>query len=127
MTQHTPGPNEDGGLYVRTGEGTRALGIAMNGRATNGGWMGISVAQMALPKDTLTEDQINEFAALFADAPRLREINAELLAALKEINALDPMEINTLNYNDVDLERLNTSAVEAALIARAAIAKAEGK
>lgn len=91
MTQHTPGPRDDGGLYVYTGESGDAISVAMNGRGPNGGWTGISVARMSLP-DPLTRKQINEFAKMFAAAPetaaerdRLRETNAELLEALKQI------------------------------------------
>lgn len=62
---------------------------------------------------------------LQGDNARLREINAELLAALKEISDLDPLEINTSNYDHVDVEHLNQAAVSAGQIADAAVTKAE--
>ena len=88
---HTPGPRDDGGLYVHVDEEGDAISVAMNGRAPNGGWTGVSVARMALPKARwLTREQVNGFAAMFATAPataaerdRLLEVNAELLEALE--------------------------------------------
>ncbi len=53
-------------------------------------------------------------AALTAERDRLRE-------ALQAIDAIEPMEINPSNYSHDDVCELNANAVQAALIARAAL------
>lgn len=51
----------------------------------------------------------------------------EMLEALKAIDALEVMEINLSNYDHEIVCELNANAVQAALIARAAIASALGE
>jgi hypothetical protein len=59
--------------------------------------------------------------ALLADIDRLEAENKRLRDALEAIDAIEPLEINISNYWHDDVCLLNANAVEASLIAQAAL------
>jgi len=97
---------EIGTVYVHIDEDGNAVSVAMHG-GKPGAWQGISVARMATPSDARTQEQINDWARIFAAAP-------DMLAALQDIVKRNEIQ----HWFNLDL-------------ARAAIAKAcphsEGK
>jgi hypothetical protein len=115
---------EVGKWYVAQDEDGDAIAIAETARGPNGGWVGVDIARMPVPGKYKTRADINNHARLIAAAPetaaerdRLKEVNAELLAALK-----DAVDLTDNLYSHMTPEELSLVDVW-----RAAIAKAEGK
>lgn len=82
-----------GDLYIYTGETevidgketANAIAVAANGKGPNGGWIGISVAKMAIPSKNLSQEKINSYADLFRAAPELAEGHEQDLHTLADI------------------------------------------
>ena len=66
-----------GRRYVYTGEGEDAIAVAADGKARNGGWIGVTISKMGLPNKNKTQEQINADAALQV---ALHNLAPELLA-----------------------------------------------
>jgi hypothetical protein len=94
--KHTPtrphiGRGDD--WYVHVDENGDAISIAANGTGPKGGWVGISIARMAVPGDYKTRQQINEASAFIVKAVNahdelvkaLREAREEVDAAIRDI------------------------------------------
>lgn len=70
--------------YVRTGEGTDALGIAKDSWVENGGWQGLSIARLAFGKTPEEQQKINAGAQEIVDAANLGLASLSREAALVE-------------------------------------------
>lgn len=109
--------------------------------------VGRDIAKLALADARFDTDTLEEVFAYCWDQLCWRKTDADLIAlrdrlpvegsescnasalleALKAIDALPVLEINQYNYDHDDVCELNENAMQASLIARAAIAKATGE
>lgn len=67
------------GYYVHIDEDGNAISVAANGVGPKGGWVGLSIARMALPDKNKTRQQINDAARLFSAAPEMFEALQDIL------------------------------------------------
>lgn len=84
------------GYYVHIDENGDAISVAANGVGPQGGWVGLSIARMALPDKNKTRQQINDAARLFSAAPEMfaalqgcRDIVARFYPRCSELMAID--------------------------------------